>query len=57
MTNDYQVETVRPPWPKEDKRPMRDGWAPGDYFCTCFACKKQFIGDKRAVQCADCAYQ
>jgi hypothetical protein len=41
---------------KEDKRPKRKGWAPGDYFCRCGACNEQFIGDKRATTCADCAY-
>jgi hypothetical protein len=47
---------------KEDKRPQRFGWAPGSYLCHCHGagCKdlkdKTFIGDKRAVICADCAY-
>lgn len=31
------------------------GYAPGNYTCNCVTCKKQFIGDKRAVQCKDCA--
>lgn len=39
-----------------DKRPQRGGWAPGNYRCTCSGCKIVFVGDKRAVQCADCAY-
>ena len=33
------------------------GWAPGDYACSCFKCKQRFWGDKRAVLCADCAYE
>jgi hypothetical protein len=41
---------------KLDKRPHRKGWGPGDYFCTCTTCNKDFIGDKRAWSCADCAY-
>jgi len=41
---------------KEDKRPRRGGWAPGSYQCFCCECEKPFMGDKRAVMCADCAY-
>jgi hypothetical protein len=45
-------------------RPQRHGWAPGGYLCKCHGagCKDksfedaQFIGDKRATMCADCAY-
>jgi hypothetical protein len=40
----------------EDKRPQRYGWAPGSYICRCHDCKEQFIGDKRAILCAPCAY-
>lgn len=43
--------------PKEDNRPKRYLWAPGDYYCECFHCKELFIGDKRATTCADCAYK
>jgi hypothetical protein len=43
-------------FPKEDDRPKNGGWAPGDYFNKCFTCKETFIGDKRAIFCADCAY-
>jgi len=31
------------------------GYAPGNYFCHCCTCGKQFNGDKRAVQCEPCA--
>jgi hypothetical protein len=31
------------------------GYAPGNYICRCVTCKKDFIGDKRAVQCIECA--
>lgn len=31
------------------------GYASGDYFCICGNCKKQFIGDKRAVRCKECS--
>jgi hypothetical protein len=41
---------------KEDARPRRYGWAPGKYMNTCVDCKCTFIGDKRALECADCAY-
>lgn len=33
------------------------GYAPGSYSCTCCECKKEFFGDKRAVQCYDCAVE
>lgn len=41
---------------KQDNRPQRYGWAPGNYICRCVKCEAGFIGDKRAVHCADCAY-
>lgn len=40
----------------EDNRSRRDGWAPGGYHCRCQSCQHIFTGDKRAYQCADCAY-
>jgi hypothetical protein len=40
----------------EDNRPQRLGWAPGGYLCLCSRCGEHFTGDKRAVNCADCAY-
>jgi rRNA maturation endonuclease Nob1 len=30
------------------------GFAPGNYFCKCSTCGKQFTGDKRSVQCEPC---
>lgn len=40
---------VKPnPWPI-------NGYAPGNYQCTCGNCKTEFIGDKRAVVCLECA--
>ena len=42
---------------KDDKRPPRNGWAPGGYYCSCKTCNIQFAGDKRATLCADCAYK
>ncbi|WP_395175558.1 hypothetical protein [Roseibium alexandrii] len=39
-----------------DQRPQKGMWAPGNYWCTCHKCKKQFTGDKRAITCAECAY-
>lgn len=44
------------PKPKRDARPQRYMWAPGKYLNTCKICSCQFIGDKRAQDCADCAY-
>ncbi len=41
---------------KRDKRTQKDGWAPGNYENKCFNCSDNFIGDKRAIICADCAY-
>lgn len=31
------------------------GYAPGNYTCFCRMCGKDFRGDKRAVQCEQCA--
>lgn len=39
-----------------DKRDPKNGWAPGDYYNKCHSCSEQFIGDKRAMTCSDCAY-
>lgn len=39
-----------------DERPPRGWWAPGGYISHCCKCKCNFIGDKRAGHCADCAY-
>ena len=39
---------------KNKKYPI-GGFAPGNYQCKCVSCKEFFIGDKRAVQCEDCA--
>ena len=42
---------------KEDNRPPRNYWAPGYYEGKCLICTEEFIGDKRASYCADCAYK
>lgn len=39
---------------KEITYPL-NGYAPGNYGCTCGNCKKEFMGDKRAVRCEQCA--
>ncbi len=31
------------------------GYAPGNYTCQCVRCEQQFVGDKGAVACLDCA--
>lgn len=41
---------------KTDDRPQRGSWAPGTYCNNCPTCEQNFIGDKRALSCADCAY-
>ncbi|GAA0005369.1 hypothetical protein [Bradyrhizobium elkanii] len=48
---------------KTDSRPQRHGWAPGEYIharCVGQLCQElddsSFIGAKRAIMCADCAY-
>lgn len=40
-----------------DKRPKRDLWAPGYYSNKCFKCEKIFLGDKKSIMCAPCAYK
>lgn len=42
--------------PKQDGRPQLGWWAPGEYINKCHQCDCYFIGDKRAGNCADCAY-
>lgn len=39
-----------------DTRPRKRGWAPGNYTAICSNCGKNFIGDKRAIMCSECAY-
>ena len=39
-----------------DERPKKGLWAPGFYANHCQHCGKQFVGDKWASSCADCAY-
>jgi hypothetical protein len=41
----------------KDKREVRGAWGPGEYFNSCFECDETFIGDKRALSCAPCAYR
>lgn len=41
---------------ERDRRPQLGFWAPGFYTNRCFYCGVEFIGDKRAKSCADCAY-
>jgi len=43
-------------WKKDDHRPPKGGWAEGGYMCLCVKCGYYFAGDKRAAECADCAY-
>ena len=41
---------------KIDKRPKKGPFAYGAYTCKCTKCECQFMGDKRALWCGDCAY-
>ena len=43
--------------PERDERPKKDGWCTGWYVnFRCSHCDKPFVGDKRAITCAPCAY-
>lgn len=42
--------------PKSDNRPQYGAWAPGSYMNKCASCGELYVGDKRSVSCADCAY-
>ena len=42
--------------PLGDTREARGGWAPGVYLNRCSRCNQLFTGDKRAYECAVCAY-
>lgn len=48
---DDQNHANKKEWP--DKRV--NGWAPGNYTCTCADCGVRYLGDKRSVQCYPCA--
>lgn len=48
---DDQNHADQKEWP--DKRV--NGWAPGNYTCTCADCGVRYLGDKRSVQCFPCA--
>ena len=41
---------------KQDTRPQKYMWKRGNYGIKCRICGDQFMGDKRALECADCAY-
>jgi len=38
----------------EKKYPI-GGYAPGNYHNRCYTCERSFFGDKRAIQCEECA--
>lgn len=46
------VQAMKP----ADTRPANGAWAPGSYMDKCMICDCHFLGDKRALVCADCAY-
>ena len=39
---------------QEKKYPI-GGYAPGNYHNRCYTCERSFFGDKRAIQCEECA--
>lgn len=41
---------------RRDERTRKGAWAPGYYSNRCVICGEDFVGDKRALVCADCAY-
>ena len=41
---------------KGDNRPAKGLWLPGKYCGICKVCGDPYIGDRRSVSCADCAY-
>ena len=45
------IETPKDP----DKKLLQYGYADGNYFCKCRDCGCEYIGDKRAPRCFDCA--
>jgi hypothetical protein len=42
--------------PKMDFREPLAGWAPGVYPRICVVCNCHFIGEEKALACADCVY-
>lgn len=53
---DIEAKLSAPRNYKEDHRAPKGGWCDGNYLCECFRCRAKFIGDKRSLICADCAY-
>jgi hypothetical protein len=54
---DHVNSVLNGPISISDSRPKKGNWAHGGYIHTgCNTCSKEFIGDKRALTCADCAY-
>jgi len=39
-----------------DKRPPINGWSPGMYTRRCGVCESEYLGGKRSMVCAPCAY-
>lgn len=48
MANEPTIEQ------SDEKKYPQGGYAPGNYYCTCSACKKKFKGDKRSWECEPC---
>lgn len=57
MNTDYNMNMFNL-MPTRDDRPKKDGLCTGDYInISCSDCKKPFMGDKRSLTCAPCAYK
>lgn len=57
MSPEQQTLLRRMTGMKVDDRAPKGGWALGAYLNSCIRCKSNFLGDKRAYHCADCAYE
>jgi len=57
MSPEQQTLLRRMTGMKVDDRAPKGGWAIGPYLNTCRQCGSDFLGDKRAWHCADCAYE
>jgi hypothetical protein len=57
LSPDWKLSQDYDMFPDRDKRPLLGGWASGYYTGICCICKDEFMGDKRAIQCAPCAYK
>ena len=50
------IFVIDPRLDDRDIRPKKGAWAPGTYLGECDRCGREYVGDKRARNCAPCAY-